>query len=136
MKSIFYAGLVAALVAGPAAAQQAQQGHASQHGAGHAQHGAAGAQAHGVVTSPADGAMTQGSPEWFTATFQHPMRLTAVTVSSEGSEPRNVAIAASAATTRVTARLPRLAAGNHRLSWTAEGADGHRMTGSVRFMVH
>lgn len=115
------------IAASPAAAQQGHQGHSPQQGA---------AQAHDVVTTPADGAMTQGSPEWFTATFPHPMRLTVVTVAAEGGAPTNVPVAAAAATTRVTARLPRLAAGNHVLNWTAEGADGHRMTGSVRFMVH
>lgn len=111
----------------PAAAQQAHQGHSPQQGA---------VQAPDVVTTPADGAMTQGSPEWFTATFPHPMRLTAVTVATGGGAPTNVPVAAAAATTRVTAHLPRLVAGNHVLTWTAEAADGHRMTGSVRFMVH
>lgn len=120
------------IVAVPATAQQAHQDHQ-----GHAAHtGAAGAQPSGVTTTPADGAMTEGSPEWFTATFPHPMRLTAVTVASEGREAVNVPVAAAAATTRVTARLPRLSPGNHVVNWTAEGADGHRMTGAVRFMVH
>ena len=47
-----------------------------------------------------------------------------------------VEVAAAAATTRVSADLPTLAPGNYVLNWTAEGADGHEMTGAVRFMVH
>ena len=92
--------------------------------------------AHDVVTSPADGAMTDGSPDWFTATFPHAMTLKTVTVTAEGRDAVAVPVAAAAATTRVSADLPTLAPGNYVLNWTAEGADGHEMTGAVRFMVH
>lgn len=91
---------------------------------------------HDVVTSPADGAMTNGSPDWFTATFPHAMTLKAVTVTADGRDAVTVPVAAAAATTRVSADLPTLAPGNYVLNWTAEGADGHEMTGAVRFMVH
>jgi methionine-rich copper-binding protein CopC len=104
--------------------------------AGHSQAAPVDHAAHGVVTSPADGAMTNGSPDWFTATFPHAMTLKAVTVTAEGQAAIEVPIAAAAATTRVSADLPTLAPGNYILNWTAEGADGHEMTGAVRFMVH
>jgi copper resistance protein C len=104
--------------------------------AGHGQAASADHAAHGVVTSPADGAMTDGSPDWFTATFPHAMTLKAVTVTAEGQAPVTVPVAAAAATTRVSADLPTLSPGNYVLNWTAEGADGHEMTGAVRFMVH
>ena len=32
--------------------------------------------------------------------------------------------------------LPRLAPGTYTAAWTAEGPDGHKMSGSVSFMVH
>lgn len=104
--------------------------------AGHGQAASADHAAHGVVTSPADGAMTDVSPDWFTATFPHAMTLKAVTVTAEGQAPVTVSVAAAAATTRVSADLPTLSPGNYVLNWTAEGADGHEMTGAVRFMVH
>jgi methionine-rich copper-binding protein CopC len=121
-------------VAAPAVAQDAHAGHGS-----HAAHGQAASgdhAAHGVITSPADGAMTDGSPDWFTATFPHPMTLKAVTVTAQGQTAVTVPVVAAAATTRVSADLPTLAPGNYVLNWTAEGADGHEMTGAVRFMVH
>jgi len=99
--------------------------------ADHADHAA-----HDVVTSPANGAMTDGSPDWFTATFPHAMTLKTVTVTAEGQAAVAVPVAAAAATTRVSADLPTLTPGNYVLNWTAEGADGHEMTGAVRFMVH
>lgn len=106
----------------------------------HAGHGAAPAPAdhaaHGVVTSPAEGEMTHGAPDWFTASFAHPMTLTAVTVAGEGKPPVTVPVAAAAATTEVSADLPDLAPGRYVLTWTAQGGDGHQMTGAVRFMVH
>ena len=58
------------------------------------------------------------------------------TVTAEGRNAVTVPVAAAAATTRVSADLPTLAPGNYVLNWTAEGADGHEMTGAVRFMVH
>lgn len=126
---------VALVAASPALAQDTHAGHGAH--AGHTpQAGAASHAAHGVVTSPADGAMTDGSPDWFTATFPHAMTLKAVTVTPEGQAAVTVPVVAAAATTRVSADLPSLAPGNHVLNWTAEGADGHEMTGVVRFMVH
>jgi hypothetical protein len=124
-------------VAAPAVAQDAHTGHGAHDAhAGHGQAASAAHAAHDVVTSPADGAMTDGSPDWFTATFPHAMTLKAVTVTAEGQAAVEVPVAAAAATTRVSADLPTLAPGNYVLNWTAEGADGHEMTGSVRFMVH
>jgi methionine-rich copper-binding protein CopC len=126
---------LALAVASPALAQDPHAGHG-----GHAGHGTQAASAdhaaHGVVTTPADGAMTDGSPDWFTATFPHAMTLKAVTVTAEGQAAVVVPVAAAAATTRVSADLPTLAPGNYVLDWTAQGADGHEMTGAVRFMVH
>ena len=131
------------LAAAPAAAQDGHAGHADH--AARADHGSHAAQdqasagehdAHDVVTSPADGAMTDGSPDWFTAAFPHPMTLRSVTVAAEGQPPVQVPVAAGAAATRVSADLPTLRPGDYVLTWTAEGADGHEMTGVVRFMVH
>jgi hypothetical protein len=125
------AGLFAAA---PAFAQDARAGHGA-HG-GHGQATPTDHASHGVVTSPADGTMTDGPPDWFTATFPHAMTLKAVTVTAEGQAAVTVPVAAGAATTRVSADLPTLSPGNYILNWTAEGADGHEMTGAVRFMVH
>lgn len=118
-------------------AQAGQAAHESQDAhAAHGQTASADHAAHNVVTSPADGAMTDGSPDWFTATFPHAMTLKAVTVTAEGQAAVAVPVVAAAATTRVSADLPTLAPGNYVLNWTAEGADGHEMTGAVSFMVH
>jgi copper resistance protein C len=138
MMKIALATAAVLFAATPAATQHANDGHQDHqdHQVHGAQHGSDAHQAHDVVTSPADGEMTHGSPAWFTATFEHPMRLTSVSVAADGGDPMNVPVAASAATTRVTARLPQLAAGDYTLTWAAEGDDGHRMTGAVRFMVH
>lgn len=123
-------------IAAPAVAQDAHAGHGAGAHAGHGQAAAGDHAAHGVVTSPADGAMADGSPDWFTATFPHPMTLKAVTVTAQGQAAVTVPVAAAAATTRVSADLPTLTPGHYVLNWTAQGADGHEMTGAVRFMVH
>ncbi|MFT4935779.1 MAG: methionine-rich copper-binding protein CopC [Pseudoalteromonas distincta] len=128
--SILAPALALALTSAPALAQDPHAGHGAM-AAAPANHAA-----HGVVTSPAEGEMTHGTPDWFTATFEHPMTLTAVTVAGEGKPALAVPVAAAAATTEVSADLPDLTPGRYVLTWTAKGADGHEMTGAVRFMVH
>lgn len=135
MRSLLPFAALALVTVSPALAQDPHAGHGAH--AGHAARpGADDHAAHGVVTSPADGAMTDGSPDWFTATFPHSMTLKAVTVTAEDQTAVTVPVAAAAATTRVSADLPTLTPGNYVLNWIAEGAGGHEMAGAVRFMVH
>lgn len=121
--------LTAALAfAGAAAAQDPHAGHAEM------QHQAPAAS--GIVTTPADGAMTSGSPERFSATFPHPMMLKTVTLTAEGQAPIVVTAPDAPAAATVSVALPRLAPGTYAAAWAAEGPDGHKMSGSVNFMVH
>jgi methionine-rich copper-binding protein CopC len=101
-----------------------------------AQHDHGGHAAHSAVqTNPADGAMG-AAPETFSATFEHPMRLTGLVITPRGGDPIAVTIPASEAATTASVALPRLAPGNYTFVWTASGADNHTMTGRVRYMVH
>ena len=121
--------LTAALAfAGAAAAQDPH--------AGHTMPAPSAAPQSGVTTAPADGAMTHGSPERFSANFPHPMILKTVTLTAQGQPPVIVTVPAAPAGTTVSVALPRLAPGSYTAAWTAEGADGHEMSGSIRFMVH
>ena len=115
-------------LAGTAAAQDPHAGH-------HPQAQAATPQS-GIITVPSNGAMTQGSPERFTATFPHPMLLRTVTLTTDGQAPIVVTAPASPAAATVSVALPRLAPGTYAAVWTAEGTDGHKMSGSISFMVH
>ncbi|GLK47715.1 hypothetical protein GCM10017620_06880 [Brevundimonas intermedia] len=121
--------LTAALAfAGAAAAQDPH--------AGHTMPAQAAAPQSGVTTVPANGAMTHGSPERFSVTFPHAMVLKTVTLTAEGQAPVVVNAPAAPAAATVSVALPRLAAGTYTAAWTAEGPDGHKMSGSVSFMVH
>lgn len=115
-------------LAGAAAAQDPHAGH-------HPQAPAATPQS-GITTAPANGAMTQGSPERFSVTFPHAMVLKTVTLTAEGQAPVVVTAPAAPAAATVGVALPRLAPGTWTAAWTAEGADGHAMSGSISFMVH
>lgn len=97
-------------------------------------HGGHGAQS-AAQTNPADGAMG-AAPEAFSATFEHPMRLTGLVITPRGGDPIAVVVPAADAATSVTVALPVLAPGNYTFAWTATGADNHTMTGRVRYMVH
>ena len=114
--------------AGAAAAQDPHTGHAGM------QHQAPAAS--DIVTTPANGAMMQGAPERFSATFPHPMILKTVTLSSEGQAPIVVTAPDASPAATVSVALPRLAPGTYAAAWAAEGPDGHKMSGSVSFMVH
>ncbi|WP_332654024.1 copper resistance protein CopC [Brevundimonas sp.] len=115
-------------LAGTAAAQDPHAGH-------HPQAQAATPQS-SITTVPSNGAMTQGSPERFTATFPHPMVLKTVTLTTEGQAPIVVTAPAAPAAATVGVALPRLSPGTYAAAWTAEGTDGHKMSGSISFMVH
>ena len=80
--------------------------------------------------------MTHGSPERFSANFPHPMILKTVTLTAEGQAPVVVNVPAAPASAAVSVALPRLAPGTYTAAWTAEGADGHKMSSSISFMVH
>lgn len=96
-------------------------------------HGSHGAQS-AAQTSPANG--TRGAaPEAFSATFEHPMRLTALVITPNRGDPIAVTIPASEAATTASVALPRLAPGAYTFAWTASGADNHTMTGRVRYVV-
>lgn len=97
-------------------------------------HGGHGAQS-AVQTTPANGSMG-AAPEAFTATFEHPMRLTALVITPRGGDPIAVNIPAGAAATNVSVALPPLTAGNYTFAWTAIGDGNHTMTGRVGYMVH
>lgn len=123
-----FAFTAALALAGTAAAQDPHAGHHPQ--------APAVAPQFGVATVPSDGAMTQGSPERFSVTFPHAMILKTVALTAEGQAPVVVTAPAASAAATVSVALPRLAPGTYAAAWTAEGADGHKMSGSISFMVH
>ena len=104
--------------------------------AGHTMPAQAAAPQSGITTVPANGAMTQGSPERFSVTFPNAMILKTVTLTAEGQAPVEVSVPAAPAAATVGVALPRLAPGTYTAAWTAEGPDGHKMSGSVSFMIH
>lgn len=128
-KMLTLAALLAAFAATGAQAQTAPAPHA-----GHP--APTPAPASGVQTTPADGWMGSTAPTAFSAAFPHPMQLTTLSLKSGSAAEAAVPVPEAAAATRVSVPLPALSKGNHVLTWSARGADGHVMTGVVRFMVH
>ena len=99
-----------------------------------------------VASTPAEGAIVKG-PRLLSVTFSEPMLtptaaasvvMTAMPgVANHGEMViRNFTTAWSAdrKTMTLTLRQP-LKAGDYDLRWQAAGADGHRMKGTVRFVV-
>ena len=64
------------------------------------------------------------------------MILKTVTLTATGQPPIVVTAPAAPAAATVSVALPRLAPGTYAAAWAAEGADGHKMSGTISFMVH
>ena len=121
----------AALLAGPALAHN----HAGKAGAAHAKgHGAA----HGAMlkaSSPANGSVVRGSPRSLTLSFAHPMTLKSVALTGPDGRTVPVAVKPGRAAAQASVALPARKPGAWRAAYWAAGADGHDMTGLVRFTV-
>lgn len=138
MRHSFLAGLAAlsALAVGSASFAQAQTNpHAGMTMQDHATMQATPA-SRGITTTPSDQAMLAAAPTAFSVTFPHAMTLTSLELTGPAGQAVDVEVTASAPATTVSAPLPVLAPGSYSAVWTATGADGHRMNGVVRFMVH
>ncbi|WP_282008408.1 copper resistance CopC family protein [Brevundimonas aveniformis] len=107
--------------------------HSNHAGMDHSQHAGHGG---GMVTVPADGAMLMGPPAEFSITFPHAMRLTSVVLRAPGLEELRVDVEGNEASATQSVALPTLAPATYAVTWTAQGADGHTMTGDLSFMVH
>lgn len=132
MRKILPAAITAVTLfsAGYAAAQTADP---------HAGHGAtpqAATAPAGVRTAPVDGSMSSTAPTVFTVTFPRAMRLTALTLATDGGRPAPITVRDVAAAMTVTTPLPALGKGNHVINWSAQDAAGRRINGATRFMVH
>ncbi|WP_348689675.1 copper resistance CopC family protein [uncultured Pseudoalteromonas sp.] len=86
---------------------------------------------------PAQEAMLMKSPEQLSLTFSGEVRLAKVIIKDEKNKSINFDFKPSATpSTDFNWSLPSLAQGTYTVKWTALGGDGHKMTGTFRFMVH
>lgn len=130
MRSLTFAAVLL-LAPGLALAQSSHATHA-----GHAAPSTQVANTQGVVTVPADGAMTHGSPERFSITFPHEMKLKTVSLVAENADLIVVTATDAPAAKQASVSLPRLGPATYRVTWVAEAPNGQSMTGTVNFMVH
>lgn len=86
---------------------------------------------------PQDGSMLMAPPASLTINFSGSVRLIKVDMKNEHEQ--NIAVNFSPTTEAATSfdvPLPNLPAGTYRTDWTAMGSDGHKITGSIGFMLH
>lgn len=126
----------AALVAAPALADHGPNEKPHAHGAKPAAADAhAGHKAMVTASTPTDGSTVTGSPKALTLSFAHPMTLQTVALTGPDGKTAAVPITRGAAAAQASVALPTLQPGAWRAAWKAAGADGHAMTGVVRFTV-
>jgi len=88
-------------------------------------------------STPAQEAMLMKRPEELSLIFSGEVRLAKVIIKDEKNKTINFDFKPSATpSTDFNWSLPSLAQGTYTVKWTALGGDGHKMTGTFRFMVH
>ncbi len=86
---------------------------------------------------PAQEAMLMQGPKELSLIFSGEVRLAKVIIKDEKNKTINFDFKPSATpSTDFNWSLPSLAQGTYTVKWTALGGDGHKMTGTFRFMVH
>jgi len=85
-------------------------------------------------SDPVDGA-TVAAPAAFVLTFKHEVRLTSLTLRGTGADSQAVPGVARTPAAEHRVHAPPLAPGRYELDWRAAAADGHVMSGTVRFTV-
>jgi methionine-rich copper-binding protein CopC len=97
---------------------------------------AAGAEAHAHLLSavPADNSSLSTSPAQLVLRFSESARLTALWISKDGA-PKQKLAAPDASQPQLTVPLPPLAPGHYLVSWRALSADGHVVSGQIRFTL-
>ena len=94
------------------------------------------AHAHLEKSVPAANAALVSMPAQIMLTFNEPARVTALTVTKEGSkDAQTIKLAAAEPAATFHTAAPQLAAGAYVLKWRALGDDNHVTSGSVRFTV-
>ena len=86
---------------------------------------------------PAQEAMLMQGPEELSLIFSGEVRLAKVIIKDEKNKSINFDFKPSSTpSTDFSWSLPSLVQGTYTVKWTALGGDGHKMTGTFRFMVH
>jgi methionine-rich copper-binding protein CopC len=94
------------------------------------------AHTHLAKSDPADGSTLAKAPERITLQFEHPVRVTELTI-QKGAEKSEKLLTSlpEAPSDKISATAPKLAAGVYVVNWRAVSSDGHVMSGKVRFTV-
>ena len=89
-----------------------------------------------LLSSPAADAQVTGSPAALTLTFNEPVRLSMLKLSTGGRDIPLAIDRVAAGTATVTVKLPALAAGKYEVQWSALTLDdGHVVKGGYSFSV-
>jgi copper transport protein len=93
------------------------------------------AHAHLEKSNPADGSVITSAPANFALEFEHPVRVTALTIQKEDGKSEPLTPVPQEATTKVSVPAPKLSAGKYVVSWRAVSSDNHIMSGKIQFTI-
>jgi methionine-rich copper-binding protein CopC len=94
------------------------------------------AHTHLAKSDPADGSVLTRAPERVTLQFEHAVRVTALDIQKgDGKSEKLLGSLPETASEKISAAPGKLGDGAYAVSWRAVSADGHVMSGKVRFTI-
>ena len=95
----------------------------------------ASAHAHLQEASPADGSVVTTSPSRIVLNFSEAARLTAASIQKADQPRQDLKPLPATAARQISVPLPRLTPGSYSATWRVLSADGHVMSGTLRFTL-
>lgn len=88
-----------------------------------------------VTSEPAQAAVLKEAPSSVSLVFNEAIRLTAVTIDSTDGTGHQIGPLPATAQAKFALTAPPLGPGRHEVRWRGIGADGHVVSGIVRFSI-
>jgi len=88
------------------------------------------------LSEPGDGAVLQAPPQQLKLAFNETVQLTALRLLAEGGERIALPTREIAGRKQEEIALPVLFPGAYRVDWAAISADGHPISGTIRFSIN
>jgi methionine-rich copper-binding protein CopC len=86
-------------------------------------------------STPADGSVLTTAPANIVLDFEHPVRVTALSIQKGDGQSEPVASVPETTGTKISVPAPKLAPGKYIVTWRAVSSDKHVMSGKIQFTV-
>ncbi|HEV7714609.1 MAG TPA: copper resistance CopC family protein [Steroidobacteraceae bacterium] len=86
-------------------------------------------------STPAEGSVLTTAPANFVLNFEHPVRVTALSIQKGDGQSEPVGPVPETTGTQISVPAPKLVPGKYTVSWRAVSSDKHVMSGKIQFTL-